>query len=42
MQKEEGEELTKKEGIAFFEVSAKTDENIKNICFIMLSYIWWK
>ena len=31
--KEEGEELAKKEGIAFFEVSAKTDENIKNMFY---------
>jgi Ras-related protein Rab-6A len=33
VQKEEGEELAKKEGIAFFEVSAKTDENIKNMFY---------
>ena len=30
---EEGYELAKKEGIAFFEVSAKTDENIKNMFY---------
>ena len=33
VKKEEGEELAKKEGIAFFEVSAKTDENIKNMFY---------
>ena len=31
--KEEGEELAKKEGIQFFEVSAKTNENIKNMFY---------
>ena len=30
---EEGEELARKEGIQFFEVSAKTDENIKNMFY---------
>ena len=34
VKQEEGEELAKKEGIAFFEVSAKTDENIKKIKLI--------
>ena len=33
VKKEEGEELAKKEGIQFFEVSAKTDENIKNMFY---------
>ena len=33
VKKEEGEELAKKEGIAFFEVSAKTNENIKNMFY---------
>jgi Ras-related protein Rab-6A len=33
VKKEEGEELAKKEGISFFEVSAKTDENIKNMFY---------
>ena len=31
--KEEGEALAQKEGISFFEVSAKTDENIKNMFY---------
>ena len=33
VKKEEGETLAQKEGIAFFEVSAKTDENIKNMFY---------
>ena len=33
VKKEEGEELAKKEGITFYEVSAKTDENIKNMFY---------
>ena len=33
VKKEEGEALAQKEGIAFFEVSAKTDENIKNMFY---------
>ena len=33
VKKEEGEELAKKEGISFFEVSAKTDDNIKNMFY---------
>ena len=33
VKKEEGEELAKKEGIQFFEVSAKTGENIKNMFY---------
>ena len=33
VKKEEGEELAKKENISFFEVSAKTDENIKNMFY---------
>ena len=33
VKKEEGEELAKKENIAFFEVSAKTEENIKNMFY---------
>ena len=33
VKKEDGEELAKKEGISFFEVSAKTDENIKNMFY---------
>ena len=33
VKKEEGEELAKKEGIAFFEVSAKTNENIKSMFY---------
>ena len=33
VKKEEGEELAKKEGMAFFEVSAKTEENIKNMFY---------
>jgi Ras-related protein Rab-6A len=33
VKKEEGEELARKEGIPFFEVSAKTDENIKNMFY---------
>ena len=33
VKKEEGEELAKKEGIEFFEVSAKTNENIKNMFY---------
>ena len=33
VKKEEGEELAKKEGISFFEVSAKTEENIKNMFY---------
>ena len=33
VQKNEGAELAQKEGIAFFEVSAKTDENIKNMFY---------
>ena len=34
--KEEGQALAQKEGIAFFEVSAKTDENIKNMFYNMV------
>ena len=37
VKKEEGEELAKKEGISFFEVSAKTDENIKNMFYNVVS-----
>ena len=33
VKKEEGEELAKKEDIPFYEVSAKTDENIKNMFY---------
>jgi len=33
VKKEEGEELAKKENISFFEVSAKTDENTKNMFY---------
>ena len=33
VKKEDGEELAKKENISFFEVSAKTDENIKNMFY---------
>ena len=33
VKKEEGEALAQKDGIAFFEVSAKTDENIKNMFY---------
>ena len=33
VEKNEGEELSKKEGILFFECSAKTNENIKNLFF---------
>ena len=33
IKKEEGEELAKKEGISFFEVSGKTGENIKNMFY---------
>ena len=33
VKKEEGEELAKKEEIAFFEVSAKTNENIKSMFY---------
>ena len=33
VKKEEGEALAQKEGIPFFEVSAKTDENIKNMFY---------
>ena len=33
VKKEEGEALAQKEGISFFEVSAKTDENIKNMFY---------
>ena len=33
VQKQEGAELAQKEGIAFFEVSAKTNENIKNMFY---------
>ena len=33
VKKEEGEALAQKEGIEFFEVSAKTDENIKNMFY---------
>ena len=35
--KEEGEALAQKEGISFFEVSAKTDENIKNMFYNVVS-----
>ena len=35
--KEEGQELAKKEGIQFFEVSAKTEENIKNMFYNVVS-----
>ena len=37
VKKEDGEELAKKEGIAFFEVSAKTDENIKNMFYSVVA-----
>ena len=37
VKKEEGEELAKKEGITFFEVSAKTNENIKNMFYNVIS-----
>ena len=33
VKKEEGETLAQKEGIQFFEVSAKTDDNIKNMFY---------
>ena len=33
VKKEEGEEFAKKEGISFFEVSAKTDENVKDMFY---------
>ena len=33
VQKEAGEEFAKKEGILFFEVSAKTNENVKNMFY---------
>jgi len=33
VKKEEGEALAQKEGISFFEVSAKTEENIKNMFY---------
>ena len=36
VKKEEGEELAKNENIPFFEVSAKTDENIKNMFYHMV------
>ena len=35
--KEEGKTLAQKEGISFFEVSAKTDENIKNMFYNVVS-----
>lgn len=34
---EDGEELAKKEGIAFFEVSAKTNMNIKNMFYTVVA-----
>ena len=37
VKKEEGEELAKKENIAFFEVSAKTEENIKNMFYSVVA-----
>ena len=37
VKKEEGEELAKKEGISFFEVSAKTDENIKDMFYSVVA-----
>jgi len=37
VKEEEGEELAKKEGISFFEVSAKTDENIKNMFYSVVA-----
>jgi len=37
VKEEEGEELAKKEGISFFEVSAKTDENIKNMFYSIVA-----
>ena len=33
VEKSEGEELAKREGLSFFECSAKTNENIKNLFF---------
>ena len=37
VKEEEGEELAKKEGITFFEVSAKTGENIKNMFYSVVA-----
>ena len=37
VKKEDGEELAKKENITFFEVSAKTDENIKNMFYSIVA-----
>ena len=37
VKKEEGEELAKKEGISFFEVSAKTNDNIKNMFYNVIA-----
>ena len=37
VKKEEGEVLAKKEGIPFFEVSAKTGDNIKNMFYNVVS-----
>ena len=37
VKEEEGEELAKKEGISFFEVSAKTNDNIKNMFYNVIA-----
>ena len=39
VEKSDGEELAKKEGLAFFECSAKTDENIKNMFFSSIAIL---
>ena len=39
VQKNEGEELAKKEGLLFFECSAKTNENIKNMFYSAISVL---
>ena len=39
VQKNEGEELAKEEGLLFFELSAKTNENIKNMFYSSISVL---
>ena len=39
VEKSDGEELAKKEGLTFFECSAKTDENIKNMFFSSIAIL---
>ena len=39
VQKNEGEELAKSEGLLFFECSAKTNENIKNMFYSAISVL---